>query len=51
MNDKTDIEPVSAMFQKRKPIIDLSNFKLVYKDTGMNPLNHFKMINFKYDIT
>lgn len=39
------------MFNKRKPPIDLSNFRVEYEDTGINPIKHFKMINFGYDIT
>ena len=49
--DDNSIEPTPAMFHKRKPPIDLSNFKVEYNDGGINPLKHFKMINFNYDIT
>ena len=51
LEDDNFIEAVPTMFHKRKPPIDLSNFGVEYEDTGINPIKHFKMIKFDYNIT
>ena len=45
------MEPSFEMYESLKPPVRVDNFEEVWDIEGIDPLNHFNLINFNYNIT
>lgn len=45
------IEPSFEMYESLKPPVFVENFEEKWGPEGIDPLNHFNLINFNYNIT
>lgn len=45
------IEPTSDIYHKVEPHFNVKAFKVAYDKDGMNPITHFALVNYRFNIT